>query len=305
MNQHQHIQELEKNELLEWCQKKFGFLKPHFSKILMGIVFLGVVIFGLVYYSEMQKSIKDSQWQQLYLAMNNQFAVPGDTSFSMMAENDPEAPASMWALQMAGDQQLRDGLSKFIGDRAAALKEIEKARKSYETVVNSKVDLSSMLRQRATYGLAYALESLGKFDEAKKYYAELLESAPKGMFAKACDRALDRLAQPDLLKIWEEYKTVGTAPSAPLGELPDDISFPDLTAPAAGTDSGEPSKGDGAESTDAESKSDASDGDGQAAGEGEKAEEKPSEPNEPASESTEESTDDNSKSDESGEGGGL
>jgi tetratricopeptide (TPR) repeat protein len=225
----QHTQELEKNELVEWANSKFGHLKPHLGKILLVFVLIVVLGFAFAYYRYLQSELYAAQWRQLQMAIHGQMVTSETSDYAVMAEQYPDAKASMWAMQLAGDSQLRQGLSRLISDRNAALKELGKAKASYGKILESKVEITPMLRQRALYTMAYTCESMGEFDEAKKYYGELVEKVPDSAFAKQADRALERLADPAIRKVWEEFKTVGTAPGEGLPTAPD-ISFPEIPA---------------------------------------------------------------------------
>ncbi|MEZ6095750.1 MAG: tetratricopeptide repeat protein [Pirellulaceae bacterium] len=223
-----HTQELEKNEILEWADKKFGHLKQHMSKIVLGVVAVLVLVFGWMINSYLRNQSESVPWEMLFRAVSDNANTGSVNDFTLMHEEYPDLTASAWAMQMRGDSQLRSGLTKFIADRNAAIKNLEDAKKSYQSIVTSNADVSERLMQRAVYCLAYTCESLGEFDEAIAQYEKIVKESPDSPFVAQADRALDRLADPDIRKVWELTKTAGTAPEAPLPSAPD-ISFPEMT----------------------------------------------------------------------------
>ncbi len=222
-----HTEELEKNEILEWADKKFGKLKPHLKTIGLGLMALLVAIFGFLFVRNMQSNTYAQQWQSLYLATTNLWRTSSTESLNNIAEIEPDSVAGVWAMQLAGDAQMSQGLAKLVTDRNAALKNFGNARNLYQKINDSKAKKSPMLLQRSLFGLAYACESLGEFDAAKDHYMKLVESVSDSPFANQANRALDRLANPEIREVWEQFKTTGVAPASGLGENPDDISFPE------------------------------------------------------------------------------
>ena len=60
-----------------------------------------------------------------------------------------------------------------------------------------------MLQRRALFGLAYAMESLGEFDEAGKYYSQLIEEDSE--LADVAKRGLARTQDRELRAFFEVF----------------------------------------------------------------------------------------------------
>ena len=136
------------------------------------------------------------------------------------------------ALQLAGDYDMRTGLSKLSFDREGGIKLIEKARDSLQAVVDAPAtQKSTMLQRRSTFSLAYAYESLGDFEKAKVLYQQLVDAAPDAAFADSARRGVKRTSNPEYVALYEKFKNhedvLGDAPGPAIPQKPD-ISFPDL-----------------------------------------------------------------------------
>lgn len=228
--------ELEKNELAEWADKHFGSLRTHANTILLVILAALMLAMLGAYWMASRQAASSEPWRQLQVASASYGGPVGDrqtSHFELVSEQYPESLAGLWALQLAGDEDLRMGLSKMITARDEGLKQIERARKSLQKVQDSKLQKPELLEERSLFSLAYALESAGKFDEAKAAYQRLIEALPDSTMAKPAKVALARIADPTLTAAFEKFKAVGTAPGMTLPPIPD-ISFPDEAAPASG-----------------------------------------------------------------------
>lgn len=222
-------EQLQNNELVDWLDKKFGHLRPYTSQILFGIIALIALGFAVAFLFKARADVEARQWQNLNSAMNT-FAIDRQTSHLLnLAEEFPDSESSMWALQLAGDVEMSTGLRTLNSDTQSALRNLEKAKKAYQKLLDSPVKKAPELVQRANYALAYCLESLGEFDESKKVYQKIVDEAGTSVYAEPSRLALERLAQPEILAFYDAYKKSAVAP---LGELPKrpDISFPETSA---------------------------------------------------------------------------
>ena len=229
MNQHTH--ELEKNELVEWSKKKLEPLFPHARTGLMLLIGIVALIFGLIYYFQLQSQIRAEKWRQLHSAIYAMNDMQNASGLELVKEESPDTATSHAAMVIAGDAYLKLGLQKMINDRANALKELKKAKESLSSIIESKAKPSVLIETRALYALGYACESLGEFDEAKTHYTALTEKYKDSAFTKQAKRGLERLADPRVRQVYDQFKTVAVAPGTALPKRPD-ISFPGLDAPS-------------------------------------------------------------------------
>lgn len=243
--------EIEENMLVSWFDKKFGFLKPHYNLIgLVTILVLLACVLGAVLYNVSRENYA-SQWNQLNLSLTNYLNDQKTDHLTDMAADLPGTEASLWALQIAGDQELNSGMSKmtnpanFPGEdsdnlRSTALRHINNAKKNYTQILESQIHRPEMLEIRTVFSLARACESLGEWDNAIKYYSQLVESYPESDFADFAKRGIARVSNPDFVKFYEDFRSskVGEAPGI---TLPEDQE-PNIDFPEIGSDEGQGSE---------------------------------------------------------------
>ena len=221
----------EENMLVSWFEARFGFLKPHYKTIAIvaGLLVLAVILF--MFLQKMKRDNYASQWLGFNQSFCNTLMDGKPSHLTDLADQFPDAVSSNWAMQIAGDITLSDGLSTLATDRDSAMKKLKKAKAHYQAVVDSKVKKTPMLERRSVFGLAYALESLGEFDQAREYYAQLVESNDP-VFADAAQRGLSRSKDSNLANFYADFESakMGMAPGVRLANRPD-IEFPEFDLP--------------------------------------------------------------------------
>ncbi len=224
----------ESPEDLTAIEKWVDQLKPYGSMIALGIAICFLAFIGVTYWIQANQSLKEAEWRQLNISMT-ELGNSGNTSgLKQVAEEYPDGKAGLWALQMAGDYDLRTGISQLSYDRDGGLKLIEKAKEALQNVVDAPaVSKSTMLQRRSIFSLAYANESLGNFEAAKGLYQQIVEAAPDTAFAEPARRGIVRCSDPQYVVLFEKFKTfediLGEAPG-PTISSPPDISFPEIDA---------------------------------------------------------------------------
>ncbi len=214
-----------------WVQK----LAPYGSQIALGIAVCFLAFIAVTFLVKSSYDRRELQWRQLNNSIT-EVGINGNTnSLKQVAEDFPNGKAGKWALQLAGDYDLRTGISQLSYDREGGLKLIAKARDSLQEVYDAPAsEKSSMLQRRSIFSLAYATESLGEFEAAKSLYQELSDNAPGTPFAEPARRGIERTSNPqyaEMFAMFEEYidPLSGDAPGPSMPRKPD-ISFPDLDA---------------------------------------------------------------------------
>ena len=223
------------NELVSWLEEKFGHLKPYWSHIALGLCAIAAVAIAAAFLWDQSRQAEGDKWQQLSYAQHNYRRSMNNTPLIDFADQFPDDPAGMWALLFAADAEMRSGLADFSSDRKAGFDKIGKAIESYRRIVDSTVSKSTMLQRRSLFGLAYALESNGDFDEATKIYEQLAEFGDETPFAETVKRALERTTNEKFAKLFQDFRNYEDMPEeAPGMTLPPrpDISFPELGASA-------------------------------------------------------------------------
>ncbi len=274
--------EIEENMLVSWFESKFAFLQPHYKVIgLVSAILVLACVLGAILY-QTNADTYASQWNQFNLALTN-FANDQKTDhLTSMADEIPGTQASLWALQLAGDQELNMGLARLtnpsrfpeedIDDlRPNAIRMIEKAQANFEKVLASGINRPDHLQVRTAFSLARALESLGQWDESNKYYKQVVEFAPEGEFSAKAKRGVVRTSDSTLQAFYDNFRTskIGIAPGITLPEDDEpNIGFPDLTPEQLGLGSTAPENNeieiDSPESEEANNDSDEGNSEGEA-----------------------------------------
>lgn len=229
--QKQQENEVNENELVTYFEEKLGHVKPYWSQIALGACIVIMAMIGGAYLLKQAQAMEAIKWQDLNVAVLNYKNNQDNTSLELIADQYPDDTPGMWALLYAADADVRSGLSDFLTDRTAGKDKIEKAQGYYQKILDSSVNKSTMLIQRTTFGLAYANESLGQFNEAQELYDQLakIDDCP---FAADAKRGSARCQNPELVKLYNKFveyvpPTEEEAPGVDLPERPD-ISFPEL-----------------------------------------------------------------------------
>lgn len=209
--------------------------QPYWSHIALGLLIciLGWVIVSYLAQTSREAAAEPSR--QLADAMQ-QFNVTSNVdSLKQMKTDFPNEVATNWALLVAGDYELNRGLSQCATDREGAMKLIQRAKESFQSIVDSpSAAKTTMQQRRSLYSLAYTNESLGEFDAAKALYQQLLEEAPGSIFETSAKRGLQRVTDPDFVKLYQQFASYEPATEeAPGAAVPDapDIDFPAIDLP--------------------------------------------------------------------------
>ena len=237
----QEQEEVLENDLVSWLEEQFGQLKPYWAQIVLGLCAIAAVAIAATFLWDRARQAEADKWQTLSYAQTSYLRSMDNTPLLDFSDQYPDDPAGMWALLFAADGEMRSGLAEFSMDRKAGFDKIGKAVGYYRRIVDSNASKSTMLQRRSLYGLAYALESNGEFDEATKLYNELKSLGGDTPFAESVKRAVKRTEDPKFAKLFKQFREYEDVPEeAPGMKLPQrpDISFPDLGAEQPDTGGG-------------------------------------------------------------------
>ena len=244
MAKNKTVEVQEENELATWAERNLAEIKPYWQQIALAIA-LGFLIFvGITYWLENKKNMEAGKWQDLSTAIWNAEATADVADLTFLAEEYPNHPVGMWALQLAGDYELRTGIQKFTEDRKVGLDKVKKAQTYFQQVVDSGVKKSPMLQRRSVFGLAYSAETAGDFETAKTQYQKVVDEGDESPFFESASRGLERSSNVDFVAFHKKFRDWEEASEdeAPGQVLPDrpNIDFPDLgnMTPDSGGDFG-------------------------------------------------------------------
>ena len=243
----QHEQEMGENELVSWIEEKFGYLKPYWSQIALGVCVLFLVAIASAFFWQRTQATEAAKWQNLSIAQRIYRRNLDNEGLKNFAAAYPDDKAGLWAMLFAADAEMRSGLADFGGDRKAGFDKIRKAQQFYQQVVDSDAEKSTLLQRRSLYGLAYAFESSGEFESARNLYQQLVDVGDDNPLADESARGLERTTNPKYVGLFETFRDYEAAPElAPGMRLPPrpDISFPAAQPDMGGGDFGEASSPD-------------------------------------------------------------
>lgn len=238
----QQENEIGENDLVSYLEEKMGHLKPYWSQITLGICALVLLMLAAVYLFDLNTKNKAATYQSLNEA-RLQYRNTGDNSMLVeFAEQYSDDKAGLWALLHAADAEVRSGLTEFSSDRESGYTKITKAQGFYKRIIDSNLSKSTELQRRSVYGLAYAHESNGEFDQAAPLYQQLVDAGEKSPFAALARRGLARSTNEEFASVYEMFRDFdigeGIAPGLKLPQRPD-ISFPEMGAAQPNSGGGE------------------------------------------------------------------
>lgn len=204
----QRRHELEQNELAQWLGEVIGKVKPY-QNVLLGaliVLLLGTLAYAL--WSRQTGSRSAAAWTALFEAMESNDVLGYDD----IIEQYPGTTAADFAAALAGDYHLSEGCRLLFENKANANQELRKATEYYLQVLEASDE--SSLRERATFGLARALEAQARdLDEAVARYREVVENWPDGAFAVAAQRRLEDLQRVETKALYDRFAKFDPKPA--------------------------------------------------------------------------------------------
>ncbi len=213
--------ELQHNELAEWLFQTGEQLKPHQNLILAAVAVLAVAAISYTLWSRHVANRTDQGWTELNRAME----IGSPEAFAAIAEEYPNTIVGQTAAAVLGDLRLAAACNQRFVSAAIAQRELKAAQESYEKILED--NLSSALRERATYGMARVREVAGNLDAAKQLYGDVVDQWPHGAFAAAAKHRLADFKNPEIKLMFNDLRK-----HEPKGEFADEPGS-SLTPPSA------------------------------------------------------------------------
>ena len=188
--------EIDDNELVGAVTDHLDSIRQQMPKIITGIVALIVVVFGIRYYLSSRDAAKEAKAKNVVLFASEQSAAGSVSTLDKQIEDFPDDISSKWAYLMKADSQLAQGLNRIFRDKTTGMESVKNAITNFEKAAN-KAGEDEKLKQRALYGWARGLESIGKFDEAAAKYQEIVSSFEDSAFAKLSKIGIERVNSPE------------------------------------------------------------------------------------------------------------
>ena len=205
--------ELQHNELADWLAKTGQSLKPYQNLILLVVVLGMVGIASYVWWSKTTSSQAAEAWSELNTGLER-----GDlTKLAQVTETYPDSKVARTANVLSAEYHLIDGCNQLFHNKTIGEQQLNKAIYAYELELRE--GKSSLLRERATFGLAQAKEAKGDLDEAAGYYKDLVKNWPDGAYTAVAEQRLRDLKRPDVRKMYTDFRSFTPAPPV-ANELP-------------------------------------------------------------------------------------
>ncbi len=213
--------ELQTNYLADHLGSAVASGKPYATYVIGGIVVALFAALAYGIYSSQVAKAGAAAWGDYYFNIGS-----GDAEiFQQVAQDHSGTVAAHWAKQAWADNKLLEGLDQLYTDRKAAEGTITKAIEAYEDVLSKSYEAD--LKNRAAMGLAQAYESIGKLDDATKYYKQVAAGSQDG-FATMANSRLAWIGSGEGKSFYEWFASVKSTPAAQ-PNIPSDLSKPPTT----------------------------------------------------------------------------
>jgi tetratricopeptide (TPR) repeat protein len=222
----EHSQVQESNLLADKIEQKISQLRPYLPGVL-GVIVLGILaMLGYGIYSSQREARSARAWTDFY------FSDTQAQNLDAISKDYADTSAGSWARLTAGDRGMAQAMEKWNVDRSFADQRFQEAVDDYRLVVANASD--PFAKSRSLFGMAQALEGLGKRTEAIEAYRQIttLSSVPAEFLAEVNQR-VKWLESKDgeLFFTWYTEKRTNTPVAAPNPNLPNLPSIPNLSFP--------------------------------------------------------------------------
>ncbi len=199
--------ELQHNALADWMAQTGKELKPY-QNLIWSVVVIGLVTFAAyTWWSRTSASQAAKAWGEFNDGMET-----GDlTELTQVIESYPDTKVAHTATVLSGDYRLISGCDRLFENKAIGEQQLSKAIILYES--DRRQSKSSMLLERATFGLARAKEAKGVLEEAERYYREVVANWPNGAYAAVANQRLDELKRPEIKRLYDDFRNFDPVPA--------------------------------------------------------------------------------------------
>jgi hypothetical protein len=204
--------ELHTNMLADWLADASQRVKPYQNGILAVVILVAAGVVIATWQSHRSAANAAQAWDSLGPVLTG----PSQQNLERATKQFSNSPAGHWANVLAGDGLLANGAMAMFSSKASAQELLGNAVNQYQAALKGDPQ-QGWISERATFGAARGLESLGRLDEAAKLYANVLERWPNGMFkTEAADR-LKEVQKPNVKWFYDQFAAFNPKP-APVEE---------------------------------------------------------------------------------------
>lgn len=190
--------ELQHNELDDLLVKVIHFLRENGVVLSVAAIVLILAVGVYAYLSAGNAINADAGlWEDYIFALSDSKDAERELQ-SLIDKEDrgsrATSPPVLWARLSLGNLKLAQGTRQLFENRDDAQQSLEDAEKNF-LVVEKNAARVAELRDRARLGLAEVYESLGKPEDARKYYGTVVKSSSESALGKLAVRGERRMAQ--------------------------------------------------------------------------------------------------------------
>lgn len=188
----QHRHQLQQNDLGQIALQAKPWLEQHGTKLIVAVTVLVVAVIGASVWVNARSHTRSEAWTKLAGAQTVD-------EFGKVADEFPASLAGAWSRLRMGEMNLESGIAALFTDRELAVKDLEAARKDFDQVLSSAVDLPDNLRERAMFGQARCVEALSDGDTtaAVEAYQALLTRFPASIYKTQVEERIKELQSPE------------------------------------------------------------------------------------------------------------
>ena len=182
--------ELQHNEVADWVAATFERVKPYSRAIVAVGVAGAVLLIAYIVLSGRSEKKRSVAWNDYYQAIQAESKdVAND--LETVAQEHSGVPAGLWAEVALADLKLGEGIDSLFREKQPAQSKLRSAIQHYQHVLEVADD--ALLVARARYGLARAYESLGRLDEARGVYQQIVDSSGTNAYRSVAKERLKDL----------------------------------------------------------------------------------------------------------------
>jgi hypothetical protein len=182
--------ELQQNDLAIYLDRINKSIEPYSRIIAIVVAGLFIGAIALMYYSSEQSGKRSVATFDLIKASASQ-----DSEVLLeVGERYPDTIAGAWARIYQGRQYLVEGIQALYNDRENAEQLLADAQAAFRNAMASSND--PLLRSRAHFGIARALESLGDVDAAIESYGDVIAVNESEAMVKEANDRIETLTHP-------------------------------------------------------------------------------------------------------------
>ena len=230
-----HRHQLETNELAHRLELYIARYRPYGSMIVGGLIALVALVFVWSYISGTSAARRSEAWNSYNLAIASR--PPNLDEIHRTAEEYPGTKMQQMADVTWADGQVLIASRNYLGNRPAAMENLNRAMSAYQGVIQSSQD--ERLTGRARLGVARIYEMQNHLDKARDEYRQVT-----GTYSDYAKQQAERLAKPDAAETCAWLATAQPPrPKAPVGPgtpgqqpefSPGEISLPSAGGPQSG-----------------------------------------------------------------------